>query len=289
VGALCYRAGVAAARTRDVRGFAVPAFFYGTAWKEERTEQLTSAALAAGFTAIDTANQRRHYFEAGVGEAVARALAGRQRGELFLQTKYTYARGQDHRLPYDPRAPFAEQVAQSFASSLEHLHTDYLDSYVLHGPSGGYGISAADQEVWRAMEALAAGGKTRLLGASNVSLEQLALLHRFAAIKPAFVQNRCFARMGWDAEVRAFCRDHDIAYQGFSLLTANVPVVGGPVVGRIAERLGRTRAQVVFRFALQVGMIPLTGTSDSEHMKEDLAAFELELEADDVDAIERAG
>src|SRR5437870_10988841 len=93
-----------------------PDFLYGTAWKEERTAELTELALRAGFRGIDTANQRRHYFEAAVGEAVARS--GVPRAELFLQTKFTYVRGQDHRLPYDPSAPVAEQVAQSLASSL---------------------------------------------------------------------------------------------------------------------------------------------------------------------------
>ena len=273
---------------RTVRGVSVPCFFYGTAWKEERTAELTRLALEAGFTAIDTANQRRHYFEAGVGEAVAAFIAeGRsQREDLFLQTKFTYVRGQDHRLPYDPAAPPAEQVQQSFLSSLEHLRTSYLDSYVLHGPSGPYGLSAVDWEVWRTMEALQREGKTKLIGVSNVSLEQLAALQREADIAPAFVQNRCFASDGWDREVRAFCAANDIVYQGFSLLTANLRELSRPEIKRIAERIGRTLPQVVFRFALQVGMIPLTGTSNAQHMREDLEIFELSDE--DVRTIEHA-
>src|SRR5262245_2596100 len=112
-------------RVRKIRGVEVPSFFYGTAWKEERTASLTRLAIETGFRAIDTANQRKHYVEAGVGEAVAALIdEGKiKREELFLQTKFTFARGQDHRLPYDPQAPFGEQVAQSFASSLEHLRT----------------------------------------------------------------------------------------------------------------------------------------------------------------------
>lgn len=103
---------------------------YGTAWKEDRTESLVAQAIEAGFRAIDTANQRKHYYEEGVGQAVKKAIAARSvpRADLFLQTKFTYARGQDHRLPYDPKAPVAEQLRQSFESSLEHLGTDYLDS-----------------------------------------------------------------------------------------------------------------------------------------------------------------
>lgn len=261
---------------------------YGTAWKEDRTEELTSLALAAGFRAIDTANQRRHYFEAGVGAAVARALDGElERGDLFLQTKFTYARGQDHRLPYDPEAPFEEQVTQSFQSSLEHLRTDYVDALVLHGPATPYRLTRADEEVWRTMEALAVEGRAKLLGVSNVTLEQLEDLTRFATVKPAFVQNRCYARDGWDREVRRFCRGQDIVYQGFSLLTANARELGREEIARIAARVGATVPQLVFRFAMSVGMLPLTGTSDPAHMREDLASERVELGGDDLGTIER--
>src|SRR6185503_8787172 len=109
-----------------------PDFLYGTAWKEERTPALTEQALRAGFRGIDTANQRRHYFESAVGKGLAAAYRAGvvARGDLFLQTKFTYRAGQDHRLPYEEDAPLARQVAQSMASSLEHLDTDHVDSYV---------------------------------------------------------------------------------------------------------------------------------------------------------------
>jgi diketogulonate reductase-like aldo/keto reductase len=266
-------------------------FLYGTAWKEERTEALVRLALEAGFRGIDTANQRRHYFEAAVGAAVATWIGeGRARREdLFLQTKFTSLGGQDHRLPYDGRADPATQVRQSFASSLEHLRTAYVDSYVLHGPSARRGLPEEDWEVWRAMEGVHASGQTRQLGVSNVSLEQLAALHEGAAVKPAFVQNRCFAVNGWDHAVRAFCGQRGITYQGFSLLTANTHVFGAPAVVGPARRAGRTPAQIVFRFALQVGMLPLTGTSSPTHMKEDLACVDFELEEEEVRAIETCG
>src|SRR5947209_472961 len=124
-------------RTVTLEGVSVPRLLYGTAWKEDETERLTALALRQGFRGIDTANQRRHYHEAAVGRAVAAVVAGGlvTRGELFLQTKFTFPGGQDHRLPYDPGAPAATQVAQSFASSLSHLGTGVIDSYVLHGPT----------------------------------------------------------------------------------------------------------------------------------------------------------
>ena len=267
----------------------VPDFLYGTAWKEDRTAALSELALRTGFRGIDTANQRRHYFEAGVGQGLAAVYrAGLvTRADLFLQTKFTYQGGQDHRLPYDPAASLSTQVAQSMASSLEHLGTDYVDSYVLHGPASGYGWSRHDAEVWAAMIKERDGGRTRLLGVSNVSLRHLRQMIATGAEPPAFVQNRCFARLGWDRDVRAFCRERRIVYQGFSLLTANLEVLSSRRVAEIAARLRATPPQVVFRFALAVGMLPLTGTSDPAHMKQDLASCDLPLSADDVSAIER--
>ncbi|MEO8701747.1 MAG: aldo/keto reductase [Kofleriaceae bacterium] len=266
----------------------IPAFWYGTAWKEDRTEALTALALAAGFRAIDTANQRKHYFEAGVGAAIAKA--GIPRDQLFLQTKFTHIGGQDDRLPYDPAAPIATQVEQSFASSLEHLGTTYLDSYVLHGPSTRVGLAVQDIEAWRAIEAIHDTGRTRAIGISNVSAEQLAELCRIARIAPAFVQNRCYASTGWDDGVRAVCRERGIGYQAFSLLTANRRELVRPAIDEIMMRTGLTREQVVFRFAIQLGMIPLTGTSSDAHMRHDLTVLALEISDADmriIDAIAR--
>ncbi|HEY4116304.1 MAG TPA: aldo/keto reductase [Byssovorax sp.] len=278
-------------RTRQVRGREIPAMFYGTAWKEERTKELTLRALRAGFRAIDTANQRKHYHEAGVGEAVAEFLAegGATREELFLQTKFTYASGQDERLPYDPKAPIEDQVRQSFASSLEHLGTDYVDSLVLHGPARREQLMQLDLRVWKAMEELLDAGKVRALGVSNVTLRQLTALSRDARIKPTFVQNRTFAREGWARPIRVFCRDYGLVYQGFSWLTANKRELEKPEVAEIAKRLGATVPQVVFRFALEGDAIPITGTTSDEHMKEDLAAFDLELTAGDMRVVSTLG
>jgi diketogulonate reductase-like aldo/keto reductase len=266
----------------------MPDFLYGTAWKEDRTAALVELAIRAGFRAIDTANQRKHYYEAGVGEGLAAVYhAGIVRREdLFLQTKFTYQRGQDHRLPYDPKASLKVQVAQSLASSLEHLATDHVDSFVLHGPSSGYEWTEDDTEVWEAMRQQRDAGRTRLLGVSNVSLEHLQQIAATGLELPAYVQNRCFASTGWDREVRAFCDHHEIIYQGFSLLTANPEVLRHPPLIALGEKLTATPAQVVFSFAHAVGMLPLTGTSSAEHMKEDLASINLTLPPEVVQTIE---
>jgi diketogulonate reductase-like aldo/keto reductase len=265
----------------------IPDFLYGTAWKEERTPALVELALRTGFRGIDTANQRRHYFEAGVGQGLAAAYGAGvvTRADLFLQTKFTYRSGQDHRLPYDPAASLSVQVAQSLASSLEHLGADHVDSFVLHGPSSGYSWTDADAEVWEAMRKERAAGRTRLLGVSNVSLAHLEPMAAISEV-PAFVQNRCYARLGWDREVRLFCREHKIIYQGFSLLTANPEVLDHPAVTGLGLRENLTPAQIIFAFARAVGLLPLTGTSSAEHMSQDLASAKPTLPPEAVRAIE---
>jgi len=268
----------------------IPNFIYGTAWKGNTTATLVETAVNAGFIAIDTANQPKHYSETGVGDALlALQKTGITRKQLFLQTKFTFVSGQDERIPYDPTADFKTQVQQSFESSLQHLHTDYLDSYILHGPYYAQGLSAVDWGAWRAIEALYSSGKVKHIGISNVNVQQLELLIKDAQIKPHFVQNRCYAVRGWDKKVREFCKLHDIHYQGFSLLTANMHVLAHPFFLALSEKYKKTPEQIIFRFAYQIGMIPLTGTTDKQHMKEDLNIFDMELTSDEVMNIEVMG
>jgi diketogulonate reductase-like aldo/keto reductase len=271
-------------------GVTIPAFMYGTAWKKDATTQLVLEAVTAGFTAIDTANQLIHYDEARVGEAL-RLLAkqGVTRDALFLQTKFTPVNGQDDRTPYDRTATVTIQVRQSFESSLAHLHTDYLDSYVLHGPYYRGGLGPEDWEVWAAIESLYAEGRSKMIGVSNVSAGQLALLCERATHRPMVVQNRCYAAFGWDKAVRELCRTHGIVYQGFSLLTANREVFSDPAIRMMAQKYDTGMAQVIFRFAMQIGMVPLTGTTNAQHMAEDLRADRFTLTPEELERIETIG
>ena len=271
-------------------GITIPSFMYGTAWKKEATTQLVQLAVASGFTAIDTANQLIHYQEALVGEALLElAKQGVKRESLFLQTKFTPVNGQDHRTPYDAAADLTTQVAQSFQSSLAHLHTDYLDSYVLHGPYARRGLIDADWEVWAAIESFYDSGKTKMIGISNVSAEQLSLLCAKARHKPMVVQNRCYAAFGWDKDVRELCRTHKLIYQGFSLLTANREVFIEPAIRSMAAKYQTGLAQIVFRFSQQIGMLPLTGTTNQQHMTEDLQCERFTLAPDELALIETIG
>ena len=276
------------AETLFIDNIAVPRFLYGTAWKENETQRLTELAVGQGFRGIDTANQRRHYHEAAVGKSIAASIATGlvARKDLFLQTKFTFRTSQDHRLPYDPKAPVATQVEQSLASSLEHLGIETIDSYLLHGPSSRKGLTADDWAAWRAMEQIHDTSRTRLLGISNVSLEQIKLLCQEARIQPRFVQNRCYATTGWDRPIRQFCATNGITYQGFSLLTANRALLAHPELTSIARRHNRTTTQIIFRFALDAGMICLTGTTNAEHMRKDLEISDSHLSREEVGHIE---
>jgi diketogulonate reductase-like aldo/keto reductase len=147
------------------------------------------------------------------------------------------------------------------------------------------GVTDDDWAAWGMLEKLYQEGRARAIGVSNVSAGQIEELCRDAKIKPAFVQNRCYAARSWDAEAREVCRKHGVVYQGFSLLTANPHVVGSKTVAEIGRRLGATPAQTVLAFARALGILPLTGTTDPLHMKQDLASLALALSAEDVAAI----
>lgn len=253
----------------------IPKIIYGTAWKKERTASLVDKALAAGFRAIDVANQPKHYNEPGVGEGLRAWLKTHDRAELFLQTKFTPIDGQDQRVPYDPEVSITEQVRQSFESSLEHLGVSSLDSLLLHGPYNHSDLGKEDFEVWAELERLNSTGKVKAIGISNVNLEQLRELVQHAPVKPHFVQNRCFAARGWDASVRNLCAKEGIVYQGFSLLTANPEVVMSSIVHELAARHHCTPPEIVFAYARVLGILPLTGTCDETHMMQDLTPRDL--------------
>jgi len=272
----------------DYTSDGTPKFIYGTAWKEDDTERLTRKAIEVGFRGIDTANQRKHYYEEGVRDALSGAIGDGvvEREDLFVQTKFTYPGGQDDRIPYDVNASHEKQVEQSLERSLEHLRMEYLDSLVLHGPKSRSGLVDADRAVWRTMESLAESDRVERIGVSNVTPDHLKELVEWTNRPVDFVQNRCFARVAWDRPIREICAPNNIQYQGFSLLTANQNELRATEVREIAERHGKTIPQIVFRFALQLDMIPLTGTTDETHMNQDLDCFEFQLSDDEVETIE---
>jgi len=266
----------------------MPSILYGTAWKYDDTERFVLDALKTGFRGIDTANQPKHYFEEGVGLAIQKFLktSDVKREDLFLQTKFTPIHGHDDGKPYDEFDSLTNQVEQSFTRSLAHLQTDYIDAYILHGPALSKGITDADLELWQAMEAFVHQGKVKFLGLSNVNIEQVRELYQKATIKPSFIQNRCFAITCWDQHVRLFSQKHPIIYQGFSLLTANQTYLLNPTLQSLAAKYGKTIPQIIFRFALDLGILPLSGTTDLQHMRDDLNLSDFQLSAEEIQHLE---
>lgn len=266
-----------------------PPIFYGTAWKKGETANVTREAIATGYRAIDTANQPQHYDEDLVGEGIAAAMEeldiGRE--DLFLQSKFTPIDGHGGQIPYDPEAPLEDQMEQSLQQSLRNLNTNYLDSYLLHAPYDLKHMAAADWVAWSKLEEMYQRGDVRRIGISNADVTHLEELMAEASVKPMAVQNRCFATTGWDYNVRTFCARNGIAYQGFSLLTANPSVLKDAKVRQVADTRRITPQQVVFAFARDEGIIPLTGTTSKQHMADDLAAMELDIDDNAVAAIER--
>jgi diketogulonate reductase-like aldo/keto reductase len=193
--------------------------------------------------------------------------------------------GQDPaNLPYDPRTSLAEQVSQSFLSSQKNLRTDFIDSYVLHSP-----LSTLDKtlEVWTQMEKIHLQGGAQMLGMSNCyDLAQFSSFYEQVTVKPKILQNRFYRDTFYDCELRKWCKEKGIIYQSFWTLTANPDLLNSPEVSAIAQARSKTGVQVLFRFLAQIGIVPLTGTTSEEHMREDLQSFDFELTPKELATIE---
>ncbi|KAI9095579.1 aldo/keto reductase [Phlyctochytrium arcticum] len=251
----------------------LPRMIYGTAWKKERTTTLVQKALQAGFRAIDTACQPKHYQEPLVGAGIA--ASGIPRESLFLQTKFTSLDGQDpSSVPYDPQAELEDQIRQSFQKSLQNLQTDYIDSYLLHSP-----MPTLEQTIqaWRVLEGFHDAKQILHLGLSNTySLSFLKSFHAAVRVKPSFLQNRFYGETGWDANIRAWCAQPDIniRYQSFWTLTGNPAVLRSSLFRTIAAEKKCSVEQVLYKALVDSGVIPLNGTTSEEHMTQDLAVLD---------------
>eukprot|EP01079_Euglenida_sp_SAG-EU17-18_P003371 gene3371-3856_t len=255
----------------------MPRLIYGTAWKKARTTQCVAQALRAGFTGFDSAGQPRHYDEQGVGTAVQSAISkGTKRADIFLQSKFTPAHGQDRRTaPYDLSAPLDQQVRSSLAQSLSALGTDYLDSFLLHSPMPTHALTL---EAWGAMEGAMDQGLVKQLGISNCYDPRLFTeLIAQAQIKPAVVQNGFYPQFGYDSEIRRLCQENGIIYQSFWTLTGNPHIIASPTVTSIAQLMQLSPVQVFLRYCIQRGIAPLCGTTSRKHMQEALQSFDFVL------------
>ncbi|KAI9459099.1 Aldo/keto reductase [Russula earlei] len=251
---------------------------YGTAWKKERTTSLVVSAVLAGFRAIDTACQPKHYREDLVGEAlqILYEKHGYKREDLFLQTKFTPIGGQDTSLPlpYDPSSTVEAQVRSSFATSLRQLRASYLDSFILHSPLETY---AETLEAWRVLVGFQDEGLVRAIGLSNAyDPAVLARLGKDSGRAVQVVQNRWYERNGWDRGVAKWCRANGAQYQSFWTLTGSPSLLSHPATAAIAQANDCSPAQAVYRFVQSLGIAPLCGTTDEMHMREDVDADKLD-------------
>ena len=266
----------------------IPNLLYGTAWKKERTAELVELAIRTGFRGIDTACQPRHYNEAGVGEAVLKLTTEGviKRSDIFLQTKYTPIGGQDpNNIPYDPKSPISTQVQESFAKSLSNLHTDYVDSLVLHSPMAKLSDTLT---VWKNFEEIYNRNGVRYLGISNCyDLDLFKRIYDAAIIKPSFLQNRFYKDSSYDIELRRYCQEKKVVYQSFWTLTANPHIIANKVVQRVSSRLQKTPEQIFFAYVRSLGILFLSGTKDRNHMMEDLDVENIQLEQQDIDNISK--
>jgi diketogulonate reductase-like aldo/keto reductase len=130
-------------------------------------------------------------------------------------------------------------------------------------------------EVYREFEKFVDQGRVKQLGISNLyDFNGFKKLYDDARHKPSVIQNRFYADSNFDSDIRQFCREKNIFYQSFWTLTANPQILQHPLVQKLAQERHGTPAQVFFRFLLDIGLTPLTGTANDTHMKEDLQVLQ---------------
>ena len=265
------------------RNIKIPNMIYGTAWKKERTPELVAEALECGFRGVDTAGQPKHYQEHLVGEGLLKAYeSGLKREDLYLQTKFTPIDGQDRsNMPYLESDDIVTQIEKSFANSKKNLHTDFIDSYVLHSPifPGTLLLKA-----WDVMSSFVRNNEVGQIGISNCyELDVLGYLNKKAEIKPSVVQNRFYQNSGYDKDIRIWCNDRGVIYQSFWSLTANPHILESQIVQELSKKYEKSEAMIFYKFLNQSQIIPLNGTTSKTHMIEDIQIDSFSLEKEEVE------
>jgi 2,5-diketo-D-gluconate reductase A len=231
----------------------------------EETAEATLAALEVGYRHIDTAEMYRN--EREVGAAVARS--GLPRDQLFVTSKLN-------------NGFHAHDAAlKAFDGTLEALGLDYLDLFLVHWPLPGIDVDYV--ETWRAMEEIYGSGRTRAIGVSNFKEHHLRRLFGASEVRPAVNQIEIHPYLAQD-DMRAFDADHEIVTEAWSPI-AQGKVLDDPAILGIAERVGRTPAQVVLRWHIQRGDVVFPKTVSRERMAENFALFDFELGEEDMAVI----
>jgi 2,5-diketo-D-gluconate reductase A len=245
-------------------GQSIPQLGFGVFQIEPKdTVEAVSTALQAGYRHIDTAEMYGN--EKEVGEAIAKS--GLARADVFVTSKL--ANGAH--LPDDAR--------RAFDASLEALGFDYLDLFLIHWPLptryDGDFVST-----WRTLEEFYRDGRARSIGVSNFQPQHLRRLHGETEVPPAVDQIEVHPYLTQD-QVRGFCAEHGIAVEAWSPIGQGLEL-DDPVIGSIAERVGKTPAQVVLRWHIERGDIIFPKSVTPSRIKENFDIFDFELSGGDV-------
>ncbi len=257
--------GTAPTRTL-ANGVEMPALGLGTSpMNDAETRRVVAEALRAGYRLIDTAENYRN--ERGVGEGIRDS--GVDRAEVFVTTKFN---AQWH--GYD-------EVQQAFANSTGRLGVDYVDLLLIHWPN-----PAQDRYVdaWRGMLRLLEDGKVRSIGTSNFKPAHIDRLLDATGVAPHVNQVQLNPRIGRQAE-REYHAAHGILTECWSPISRGNDLLQDAVITGIAGRIGRTAAQVVLRWHVQQGLVPIPKSSNPQRLAQNLDVFGFELSAADMAAI----
>ena len=244
-------------------GVEIPHLGLGTAGPgDDETRRRVRDALELGYRLIDTA--ARYGNEVGVGQGIADS--GIPREEVFVGTKL---RGADHGY---------EATRQALDASLGRLGLDYVDLYLIHWP-----LPRLDRyaESWRAMEELLAEGKIRSIGVSNFLPEHLDRLAADSGTVPAVNQIELHPRLP-QREQRADNARRGIVIQSWSPLERAGTLVDEPVLATIGSRYGKTPVQVILRWHVQLGLVPIPKSGNVDRLRQNLQVFDFELTDDDL-------
>ncbi|RYC64814.1 hypothetical protein CHU98_g1426 [Xylaria longipes] len=268
-------------RTKLSSGRIHPYLIYGTAFKKNRTQELTEKALERGFEGVDSANFPTSYEESQVGEAIQKALRlGVKREDILVQTKFAPAWAHEEgKVPYNVDQPLEAQVRQSVEQSFANLQVDYIDVLILHDP---FEDPADNIVAWRVFESLVPD-RVGVLGVSNFLLPDLEKLFDEATVKPEIVQNSFRDKTSFDIPLRAFlARKGNVVYQAFAVLKANKEAISSDIVTCLAGRFSIQKETAFYILVLGLGrMSVINGTTSEEHMKTDLEKVKELLENQD--------
>jgi 2,5-diketo-D-gluconate reductase A len=227
-------------------------------------ERAVHTAIEAGYRSIDTATL--YHNERGVGAAVR--SSGLPREDLFVTTKlWNTEHGYDRAL-------------RAFDVSLGRLRLDYVDLYLIHWP-----VPSEDRyvETWRALEKILADGRARAIGVSNFQIEHLRRLLDETEVVPAVNQVELHPNLQ-QARLRKFDSDHDIVTESWSPL-ARGRLLEHEILTTIARKHGKTPAQVVLRWHIEMGLVAIPKSVTPERIRENIDIFDFELDSQDIAGI----